>query len=94
METYTNMERLVHLLNEVNDSDITPRQFLEEKDHSAVPLIRSLLCAEMITEGGHLNWDKKDELAGYGFNLVPIEQDRWGWILGAVVTDAGLITFG
>lgn len=88
------MERLVHLLNEVNDSDMTPRQFLNDTDHSAVPLIQSLLEQIVITPGGHLDWDKKDELEEHGFRLVPIEQDRWGWILGAVVTDNGMITFG
>lgn len=94
METPTDMERLVHLLNEVNDSDMSPLQFLNDTHHSAVPLIRSLLDHLMITPGGHLDWDKKDELAGHGFQLVPIEQDRWGWIQGAVVTDNGMITFG
>ena len=48
----------------------------------------------MITDGGHLNWEKKDELHAHGFELVPIEQDRWGWIVGAVITDVGMITFG
>jgi hypothetical protein len=88
------MERLVHLLNEVDNADMSPKQFLNETDHSAVPLIRSLLEQLMITPGGHLNWDMKDELDAYGYRLVPIEQDRWGWILGAVVTDNGMITFG
>ena len=88
------MERLVQLLNEVNASDMTPRYYLESEHHSAVPLIKSLLASEMITKGGNLDWDKKDELAGYGYRLVPIEQDNWGWIVGAVVTDLGMITFG
>lgn len=88
------MERLVYLLNEVNTSDISPRQFLDDNHHSAVPLIRSLLEELMITPRGHLDWDKKDELHDHGFELVPIEQDRWGWILGAVVTRVGMITFG
>jgi hypothetical protein len=94
METPTDMERLVHLLNEVNASDMTPRYYLEADHHSAVPLIKNLLCSEMITEEGHMNWDKRDELASYGFRLVPIEKDNWGWIVGAVVTDLGMITFG
>ena len=88
------MERLVHLLNEVDMSDISPRQFLNDTDHSAVPLIRSLLEQIVITPNGQLDWDKKDELESYGYRLVPVEQDRWGWIQGAVVTDNGLITFG
>jgi len=94
METLTNMERLVHLLNEVNNSDITPRDYLNETHHSAVPLIKSLLSMVLITEGGHLDWDAKDELHENGFEVVPVEQDRWGWLEGAVITDVGQITFG
>lgn len=88
------MERLVGLLIEVNNSDITPRDTLDETHHSAVPLIKSLLCDILITEGGHLDWDAKDQLEMFGFEVYPVEQDRWGWILGAVITNKGDITFG
>lgn len=87
------MERLVELLEEVNASAITPRDYLEEKHHSAVPLIRSLLCGLLITEGGNTDWDAKDELESYGFQVFPVEQDRFGWLIGAVLTEKGAITF-
>jgi hypothetical protein len=94
MESQTDMERLVHLLTEVDASAITPRQYLNENDHSAVPLIKLLLGDLLITEGGNLNWDRKDELESYGFVVYPVEQDRFGWVLGAVETEKGAITFG
>jgi hypothetical protein len=87
------MDRLVDLLNEVNASAITPRDYLEENHHSAVPLIRSLLCSLLITKGGNLDWDAKDELEGHGFQVFPVEQDRVGWLIGAVLTEKGAITF-
>lgn len=88
------MERLVALLTEINNSDIRPRDYLDERHHSAVPLIKTLLCEVLITPGGNLNWDAKDILYSYGFSIYPVEQDRWGWIQGAVITTKGDITFG
>lgn len=88
------MERLVALLTEINNSVLRPRQYLDEKHHSAVPLIKSLLCEVLITPGGNLDWDAKDQLHAHGFEVYPVEQDRWGWILGAVVTNKGDIIFG
>lgn len=88
------MERLVALLQEVEKSDIKVRQYLEEKHHSAIPLIKSLLCEVMITEGGNLNWDARDILYGQGYECFAVEQDRFGWVIGAVDTEKGAITFG
>ena len=87
------MEQLVELLKEVNRSDMKPRDYIEEKHHSAVPLIRSLLCYLLITEKGNLDWDAKDELESYGFQVFPVEQDRYGWLIGAVLTEKGAIKF-
>ncbi len=87
------MERLVELLEEVNNSAITPRDYLDGSHHSAVPHIKSLLCATLITKGGNLDWDAKDELESYGFQVFPVEQDRSGWLIGAVLTEKGAITF-
>jgi hypothetical protein len=91
--TFLAMDRLVALLEEVNRSDIKPRDYLEENHHSAVPLIRSLLCFLLITEKGNLDWDAKDELEGHGFIVYPVEQDRFGWLIGAVLTNKGAIKF-
>lgn len=88
------MDRLVALLNELNASDITPRPYLEENHHSAIPLIRTLLCEVLITKGGNLDWDAKDILYSHGYDCVPVEHDRFGWVMGAVVTDKGSVTFG
>lgn len=88
------MERLLWLLEEVNNSACTPRDYLNENHHSAVPLIKSLLCELLITAGGNLNWDVKDVIESYGFEVFPVEKDQAGWIIGAVQTEKGAITFG
>lgn len=83
----------MNLLKEVDASDIKPRDYIEENHHSAVPLIRSLLCNLLITEKGNLDWDAKDELENYGYIVYPVEQDRYGWLIGAVLTGKGSIKF-
>jgi hypothetical protein len=88
------MERIVQLLKEIEASTITPRDYLQDSHHSAVPLLRSLLAGVLITAKGNLNWDAKSDLEDYGFKCFPVEQDRFGWILGAVDTEKGAITFG
>ena len=88
------MDRLVALLQEIEASDIKPMDYLEEKHHSAIPLIKGLLCDLFITKGGNLDWDAKDELGQLGYSLYAVEQDRFGWVIGAVWTEKGSITFG
>jgi len=88
------LERLVELLEEVNNSAITPRRYLDGSHHSAVPHIQGLLNGLLITKGGNLDWDAKDELESHGFQVYPVERDRSGWLIGAVVTEKGDITFG
>jgi hypothetical protein len=88
------MERLAELLEEVNNSAITPRKYIHESHHSAIPHIKYLLSELLITKGGNLDWDAKDVLEGYGYRVYPVEQDRYGWVVGAVETEKGSITFG
>ena len=88
------MDRVVTLLKEIEASAITPRDYLEESHHSAIPLLKGLLGDLLITPGGQLNWDAKDDLAKWGFVCFPVEQDRFGWVIGAVDTEKGAITFG
>ena len=88
------MEGLVKLLTELEASTVKGSDFLHESDHSTVPLIEALLCEVLITKGGNMDWDAKDQLESHGFRVYPLEQDRWGWIMGAVTTQKGDITFG
>ena len=89
------MERIVALVDEINRSDIKPRKFLEESDHSAIPLLRSLLDELLITKEGNVDWDAKYilELENDIF-IYPVERDGFGWLIGGLITDKGVVTFG
>lgn len=89
------MDNLVALIKQVEDSDIPQRQYLSNKDHPLVSQIAVLLEDIFITAGGHMNFDAKDRfMIDYGYELYPVEQDRWGWIIGGLITCKGTITFG
>jgi hypothetical protein len=89
------MERLVTLLQELENSDTEPvHSYIDENYHSSIPLIKNLLAEVLITKGGNLNWDNKDVLYGMGYDCFAVEQDRFGWLIGAVDTEKGWITFG
>lgn len=88
------MDQLLSLLHEVNTSNIACHDFLNESHHPAVSLIRELLYELLIDVDGSVNWDIKRELEGQKVYVYPVERDSFGWVLGAVETEKGDITFG
>jgi len=89
------MEALVALIRELEDSDLQERPYLADGDHPNVSKIAHMLEELFITAGGHMNYDLKDMfMQTYGYELYPVEKDRWGWILGGLQTSKGTIVFG
>jgi len=89
------MEVLVAHIQTLEASDIPDRPYLTETDHPLVSVIARMLEDIFITAGGHLNHDARDRLMhDYGYELYPVEQDRWGWVIGGLQTKKGTVTFG
>lgn len=89
------MDTLVSYIKQVESSALPVRQYLEESDHVAIPIIVRMLEELFITAGGHLNYDARDVfLRTYGYELYPVERDSFGWILGGLSTAKGTIVFG
>lgn len=89
------MERLVVLIQEVEASTVRQQPYLTESDHRLVPIIANMLQELFITAGGHMDFDAKDKfMEEYGYELYPVEHDRWGWVLGGLQTKKGTIVFG
>jgi len=88
------MDQLLSLLHEVNASNIARHDFLNESHHPAVSLIRELLSDLLISIDGNVNWDIKRELEQQNVYVYPVEKDGFGWVMGAVETEKGDITFG
>ena len=89
------METLVGLIRDLEATDIPYRPYLDDTDHPTIASIARMLEELFITAGGHLDFDSKDKfMSVYGYELYPVEQDRWGWVLGGLQTKKGTIVFG
>lgn len=88
------MDKLILLLTELEAADIKPKPYLTEDDYIPVKHIRALLEELMITENGDVDWDNREKLMDAGWCIYPFEKDRFGWLLGGLVTKKGDIVFG
>jgi len=48
----------------------------------------------LIAENGRCNWQNISILNNNKFNVHPLEQDRFGWLIGGIYTTKGVIVFG
>lgn len=71
----------------LNWGDINDRHPLIQE---AAELAENLL----IDENGERNVNAEIALRLAGFDVFCLEQDRHGWLIGAIETDKGLITYG
>ena len=88
------MEELIELLTQIENSNLKAKEILSDDDCPSVIRIRALLEKLLITSEGDINWDNRNKIVDAGWYIYPYEQDRFGWLLGAVVTKKGDIVFG
>lgn len=85
------METLLLLLKQIEtDSSIVtnPDDILSNRE------IEDLANTVLITDEGQCDWDAIDILKENGFQVIPIEKDRFGWVIGGILTTKGIITYG
>ena len=56
--------------------------------------ISDLAEMHLITFTGECNWEEIQRLTEAGYRVFAVEQDRYGWLLGAIHTKKGIITYG
>ena len=56
--------------------------------------LSNLAETHLITRNGQCNWDEIQTLGDAGYRVFAVEQDRYGWLLGAIHTKKGIITYG
>lgn len=88
------MEQLIRMLTELEDSSLKAEEFVLDDNYPLVKEIRGLLDEVLITEDGNVDWENRKKLLEAGWYSYPYEQDRFGWLLGALVTKKGDIVFG
>ena len=68
--------------------------FLSNEVCSEVSEISALAEKHLITFTGECNWEEIQILNDAGYRVFAVEQDRYGWLLGAIHTKKGIITYG
>jgi hypothetical protein len=98
------LKELVELIEELDTKSISLHgsdSYRFRKEDEAECLVKLNRCYSiademLITSEGQVNWIAVGELTSMNKSLevFPIEQDRFGWLLGGIRTKKGLITFG
>jgi hypothetical protein len=85
------MESLLRLLvNFENDKSI----LTDENDLVKHREIEEFACKLLVNAEGLCNWENIYILRDSDFNVIPIEKDGFGWLIGGIVTKKGIITYG
>ncbi len=89
------MESLLQLLKTLEASSTieNDNEFLSLE----IPLVAEISRhAEelLITPTGDCNWDTIDTLREHGFTVFAVERDGFGWLIGGIQTQKGVITYG
>jgi len=87
------MERLVELVVLIESSNMEEQEYLPNED-CFIQEASSLATELFVTDEGSCNNENIIKFRKYGYNVFAIEQDRFGWILGGINTDKGIITYG
>jgi hypothetical protein len=87
------MDRIIFLINWIELSDIKRSEYLSH-DCREVGEIVELANKHLITSKGQCNWYNINFLKEKGFNVFPVEQDSFGWMLGGISTSKGIIVYG
>jgi hypothetical protein len=48
----------------------------------------------LITAKGECNWDNIEILKDAGYDVFPLERDRFGWLVAGIQTSKGIVTYG
>jgi hypothetical protein len=87
------ISEFIELIKNINTLDIPETEYVSQpKD--IVSNISDIANVLFITEEGHVNYENLVKVKSQGVYIFPLEQDRFGWLVGGVQTDKGIITFG
>jgi len=89
------MDDLIKLLKTLEDmTELDGTHEFLSLDIPIVAELSSLAESLLITDGGHCNWENIDTLREYGYPPFPVEKDGFGWLIGGIPTEKGVITYG
>lgn len=65
-----------------------------DTDHKLVGWVSQLASEALIDKEGNCLWDEIDKVRESGYYVYPVEKDRFGWLIGGIITKRGHVTFG
>ena len=90
------LDLLLLLLKKIEDNEHI-RDYGEDAILSDNPIVTEAIhMAEdvLITGMGLVNWGAVDILAQHGYGVFPMERDSFGWLIGGISTNKGILVFG
>ena len=88
------MERFLELVDLIEKDDTIKHSKYLSHQIEVVNEISCLADAVLITRDGHCNWDAIHQLEDKKIYIFPVEQDRFGWVIGGIQTSKGTIIYG
>lgn len=86
------MDNLLTLLQKLEESNCPSSQYLPD-DNELVSQIEGLAC-QLLIEGGQCAWSNIDVLEDSGYHVKCLSRDRFGWLMGGIVTKKGIVRYG
>jgi hypothetical protein len=89
------MDELIKLIEQIDaDPNIVAKyDYFREYGSTLVAQASELACKTLITEKGGCNWKNIELLRDAGYDVFPVERDRFGWLIGGIQTRKGIIVY-
>jgi hypothetical protein len=90
------LDSLIALLKKIEDN-VAIKDYGDDVILSEHPdVIQAINLAEtvLITGAGAVNWGAVSVMRQHGYEVFPIEQDSFGWLLAGISTSKGIILYG
>lgn len=88
------MDNFINLLKKLEaDNDIKVADILDY-DVPNVSVISIMAESLLINESGHCNWENIEIMKKEGYYVFPLERDSFGWLIGGISTNKGVIAYG
>jgi hypothetical protein len=90
------MDSFIAMLKEIETyTDLTCNKYdIITDNNEIVNRLSSLADGLLINDRGGCNWDNIAIVENMGYNVFPLEKDRFGWLIGGIQTSKGIIAYG
>lgn len=87
------MEEFLNKIEELEESDMIASEYLQNDDLMVTDI--SIMANNLLIDvDGNCNWDNIEIMKNHNYDVFPLERDRFGWLIGAIQTSKGIITYG